>query len=788
MGRQNDASRLASSSPPERWWDPVAALLLLGVLTTAASRLYVTNWIDNLGITQTVTFLGLVVGLALGQSRFSKRTVWVMALLFTLFVVPWQVGLTFHGAVPWMERTGKLLGRVSIAVAYVLTDRPVRDALPFLFQMVALYWGLSVHAGYALTRHGRAWDTIIPAAVVVLFVQRYDGLVERRIWIVAIYFLLALALVAWMAYVRQRAHWERGRVQLPPYLGMDFARVIALGVVVLVLIAWTIPAVAEALPVAKQAWDKVTQPWDTVRERLNNAFASLRGATAVQTYDYYGSHLPLGFGTEQTDEVMLTVDAPPRTAESPPYYWRARVYDTYERGWNSTFTTTQFVTSTVPAEYAGVLGESRLVTFTFQTALPIATIYVVPQVLEVSHPVYVDMTPNPDGTVDLSALHAAPPLSTQAVYGIRSTLNDVTVADLRAASTDYPAWVTDRYLGLPDSITPRTLELAQQLAQGLDTPYDIAEAVTWYLRDTMTYNQVLPVNPPPGREPLDWFLFEQQEGFCNYYASVEVVLLRAVGIPARMAAGYAQGDRQPGTNTYVVRQLHSHAWPEVYFPGVGWVEFEPTVSQPPIERPLGGEGDTEGGAGRDGLDIEGSERIDPREEELLAMDEGVGEAEDVAVAEQRQAVPLWVPLTMVGVLTAAVVWRVRRRQGMPPLPILLSGGLQRIGIEPPQFVHQWSHRAVLTPLARSYAELNRALTLLGKPPKPSDTPAERAHNLARILPEALIPGRRLLAEYEATAYGPTPGDPYIAQHAARTIRNLAWQTAAQRFVAKMRKT
>ena len=92
--------------------------------------------------------------------------------------------------------------------------------------------------------------------------------------------------------------------------------------------------------------------------------------------------------------------------------------------------------------------------------------------------------------------------------------------------------------------------------------------------------------PPAGQDPLDWFLFHSKKGFCNYYATAEVLLLRSAGIPARMVVGFAQGEFDP-PNHYVVRQRDSHAWPEVYFPGIGWVEFEPTSNQAPLELPLG---------------------------------------------------------------------------------------------------------------------------------------------------------------------------------------------------------
>jgi hypothetical protein len=90
--------------------------------------------------------------------------------------------------------------------------------------------------------------------------------------------------------------------------------------------------------------------------------------------------------------------------------------------------------------------------------------------------------------------------------------------------------------------------------------------------------------PPPGRDVVDHFLFTARQGYCDYYATSMVVLARAVGLPARMVIGYASGEYYAPTAEYIVRQEDAHSWAEVYFAGIGWVEFEPTASQPAIER------------------------------------------------------------------------------------------------------------------------------------------------------------------------------------------------------------
>ena len=153
------------------------------------------------------------------------------------------------------------------------------------------------------------------------------------------------------------------------------------------------------------------------------------------------------------------------------------------------------------------------------------------------------MNINHDGTVNLSALMSNNFIRPGEQYTVRSAIDAVTVKQLKDAGTDYPPWVTDEYLQLPNNITPRTKDLAKSIAAGLNNPYDIANAVTQYLRANIQYD--LSINQPPAnQERIDWFLFDYKKGFCNYYASAEVVLLRSLGIPARMAVGFAQGQRE----------------------------------------------------------------------------------------------------------------------------------------------------------------------------------------------------------------------------------------------------
>ena len=125
--------------------------------------------------------------------------------------------------------------------------------------------------------------------------------------------------------------------------------------------------------------------------------------------------------------------------------------------------------------------------------------------------------------------------------------------------------------------------MAKQIAVG-DTVFERVQSVTEYLRTGYVYkSQISPI--PAGRDPSRLVLFESKQGFCNYYASAEVILLRAAGIPARLAVGYSQGD--PTSDRFPIRLVNGHAWPEVYFPGAGWVPFEPTSSEADLPYSIG---------------------------------------------------------------------------------------------------------------------------------------------------------------------------------------------------------
>jgi transglutaminase-like putative cysteine protease len=176
----------------------------------------------------------------------------------------------------------------------------------------------------------------------------------------------------------------------------------------------------------------------------------------------------------------------------------------------------------------------------------------------------------------LGGLQPIQPLEPGATYAIRSERPTATPRILRSTGREYPSWITDRYLQMPASTPDRVRKRTAQITGNTSNPYLAAARIEQWLERNREYS--LSVERPKGNV-ADGFLFDMQAGYCTYYATTMVTMLRTQGVPARFVVGYTPGERV-AEDRWVVRGLDSHAWVEVYFADVGWVRFDPTPAGP----------------------------------------------------------------------------------------------------------------------------------------------------------------------------------------------------------------
>jgi transglutaminase-like putative cysteine protease len=157
-------------------------------------------------------------------------------------------------------------------------------------------------------------------------------------------------------------------------------------------------------------------------------------------------------------------------------------------------------------------------------------------------------------------------------YEAESQLPDIDTDELRLAANTAPGEM-DRYLKLPP-LDVRISKLAEDITAQAPSNYEKAVAVERYLSTHFGYTLELPSSVPP--DPLAHFLFERKKGHCEYFASSMAVMLRSLRIPTRIVTGFRGGEYNDLTGQYVVRASDAHSWVEAYFPGSGWISFDPT--------------------------------------------------------------------------------------------------------------------------------------------------------------------------------------------------------------------
>lgn len=305
------------------------------------------------------------------------------------------------------------------------------------------------------------------------------------------------------------------------------------------------------------------------------------GLAAIESRVEQGRRPQADPGLSQLPPVSLGVslsDAPPETvalrvrlgAPLPPgpwpRYWRARALNVYtgRAWWADARAGAGLPADDAPAAQGAVVQEVELV----ERASPL--LVALPDVVGLDLPASVERLA--DGSI---AAVAGDPAARR--YRAVSLPQDL------APPADYPGGpqgappAGQESLGLPAGLPPRVGELARSVTAGAAGPLAQALALEAYLRELPYAYEVRPI--PAGGDAVDQFLFEMRQGYCTYYASAMAVMARSLGIPARVAVGYATGSYDAALGAYVVREAEAHAWPELLIGG-RWLPFEPTPVRP----------------------------------------------------------------------------------------------------------------------------------------------------------------------------------------------------------------
>jgi len=332
-------------------------------------------------------------------------------------------------------------------------------------------------------------------------------------------------------------------------------------------------------------------------------------------------------------------------------------------------------------------------------------------------------------------------------------------------SAEYPPRIREVHLQLP-AISPRVRALAQELAAGARTPLEIARRAEAYLNENLRYS--LDLGRQTDLDPLDEFLFERKTGNCEYFAAAMAVLLRAAGVPARVVNGFQRGEWNDVGRYFAVRQRDAHSWVEVYFPGAGWLTFDPSPR-------AAFEAQTFSASGRfsqyfDALRMRWSRYV---------VDYNVGDQALVAMELRRQTASVRGRLA---IFWESWSWKIRRNlrtawrnHGYTALAV---GALVAVLLvvcrrtRPGEIAAAWLLRARLrrTPVV-FYDRMLRLLARRGYPRPPEATPREFVESFTER-PQIREPAAELTALYEQVRFGGQLLTPAEGMRAALLLRQL----------------
>ena len=457
------------------------------------------------------------------------------------------------------------------------------DASFYLFLIGLLMWITGAWLAWCVLRWRRPLLGLVPGAAA--FATNLLNSPNQNGYTLVI-LVLTLALLLWTNYLSSVANVNRARVKLTGDARWDFWESGLVAMAAMIALSILLPPMSTTdRTVQMQAG--AFSSWAALQERLNHAVI-LGGGPGGQT----------GFSTEvsllgpltQSPTVVFTYNY--SSAPGPRYFRGVDVTQTLNGQWeypsSSPFSVT--IAKGQQPSFAETYQKVALTDYRIDMISPPAgfsDILFYPGTLFLADRTSIAHQSNPPNTSNLSLnaidrLSSFFPPNSVGIYNVTTQYSIATAAELQKAGTNYPAWLGP-YSSLPSSgyrsgtVLNSIHKLALQIVQAANAqnPYDEATAIETYLRANYKYT-LKPPQAPPGADRLAYFLFTSKAGYCQYFASAMGDMLRSLGIPTQLVNGFGPGIVDTTTGAYEVREEDAHTWVESYFPGYGWITFEPT--------------------------------------------------------------------------------------------------------------------------------------------------------------------------------------------------------------------
>ena len=744
------AARRAWTYPEAGWLTVGLAVLVAAVVVWNVEN---ARWVPVLPGLGFVVLVGGGAGLINATHRRSHLGQHAAALLIALAQAFAQT-LTVVTAASIEGRGLSAIYRMTLWAEALLDGGASTDRLTFVFLLLAGSWVVAYLTVYLTLTLRSVWATL-PAGFAIVTNLTYLP-PSSLPWFMA--FLLASALlIVRLVHLERRREWQHTSAAQGSWLPVHVMHAgIWFALIVFLLVTIT-PSLGRGPQLIRSAWSELRSPVGQAEGTFTRIFASLPARRSMGLFGFT-NELPFRGNINLPKDVLMHVESDERL------YWRARTYDRYAGwGWSNSrliVDERRGLEDIAGSSYTGCPECIRNITF--ELKMPAYTVFTAATPLRTTLPVEAQFSNfDTDEGHRLVKLESRDVLQPNQRYTVQSYVPNVTVEELSVFEPTYEDWVTTRYLQLPDELPARISALAESLTAGAETPYQKAIIIREYLR-TLEYSQDINA-PPPGKDGLSHFLFEERAGYSEYFGSAMTVMLRSVGVPSRLAVGYLPGEYDPEIGAYVVRGTDLHSWADAYFPGYGWIPFEATPNVEP-DAPGGPSGNSASLVSPDSFPVVPDDVTSfPFEDADL-----VGDAEGEALAGQFDEIDEG---------NGGLLPNVDLRKVM-----LYAGGIFGVTLLIGFAFLWWQALARPRTARRAYAQTVRLGRLAGIKTRADETPAEYISRLAVAIPSATWALYGVVHWYDHVLYGPDKHAPPDRPFSWRAIVFGLLTLALLRFV------
>jgi len=548
------------------WRDSITLLIVLAVSLSVVAPIDKAGWVEGMPSLYPIAFYGIAAGYCLARLPLREVFIHPLAILLGATALAAQVLAVTPGD-GLQDRWSEMALRMRLWLNALTGGGISSDALPVIVLLLALTWLTTYSLAWSVFHWNNPWLGLVPGGLALLMNISYLPGQSSPSFIVFV--IAAILLVSRAHFDAQTREWRGTNTSYPGSLHIFSMNQTLWAALILVGAAWLIPIGDEAQPL-QSAWRTWTEPVAGRFVGLGRVFSAVEGKKGMPL-DRYASFLPYRGYFEAIDGPIMTVKA------DEPGLLRATVYDVYTASGWKTGRRDKEPLEERSRDLDAILDEAAaqdrrpaVVEVTVEQRLPV---FVAPgEPLAVDREADVETAADPS---DVTSLRPSERLDRGDTYSAVGLVSNASITALISSTADYPSWVTDRYLQLPDDLPSAVSTIARELTRESASPYEKALAIQGYLGS-------FPVDlkeeaPPSGRDAVEYFLFDRHRGHPLYHASAMVVLLRSVGVPARLAVGFALPQSSRNVDgIYSVDGENAFAWPEVYFSGFGWMPLSPS--------------------------------------------------------------------------------------------------------------------------------------------------------------------------------------------------------------------